>query len=70
MGLMPQVRPFAVNDAMSKRVHKEFSQLAVEEKKLNIPVMFAIEGYDQLQSTQVGAIQDIYLSLSHHVHLT
>ncbi|GAX82496.1 hypothetical protein CEUSTIGMA_g9923.t1 [Chlamydomonas eustigma] len=47
------IRPFEVNDAMSKRVHKEFEVLAEEEKRLGIPVTFAIESKNPLMCAQM-----------------
>jgi hypothetical protein len=47
------IRPFQVNDTMSKRVHKEFEVLAEEEKRLGIPVTFAIESKNPLMCAQV-----------------
>ena len=47
------VRPFEINDAMSKRVHREFQVLAEEEGRLGIPVTFAIDSSNPLMCAQV-----------------
>jgi len=47
------VRPFAVNDAMSKRVHREFQAQAEEEARLGLPVTFAVDSTNQKQCSQV-----------------
>ena len=47
------IRPFEINDAMSKRVHREFQVLAEEEGRLGIPVTFAIDSNNPLVCAQV-----------------
>lgn len=47
------VRPFAVNDVMSKRVHREFQVLAAEETKLAVPITFSIDSGNPLMCAQM-----------------
>ena len=47
------VRPFPINDIMSKRVHREFQVLAAEEEKLGVPITFSIDSNNALMCAQM-----------------
>ena len=47
------VRPFDINDIMSKRVHREFQVLAAEEDKLGVPITFSIDSSNALMCAQM-----------------
>lgn len=50
------VRPFEVNDAMSKRVHQEFLIQAREEGRQGLPVTFSIDTTNAKQCAQVRCL--------------
>lgn len=49
------VRPFHINDILSKRVQSEFHQLADKESSLGIPVTFSVDSRNPVMCAQVGA---------------
>lgn len=48
-------RPFPINCKLSKRVHKEFEQLAALERELDIPITFKIDPNNELMCAQVSS---------------
>ncbi|KAG2484698.1 hypothetical protein HYH03_016527 [Edaphochlamys debaryana] len=47
------VRPFHVNHAMSRRVHREFESQAEEEVRMGLPVTFAVDTADHVMCARV-----------------
>ncbi|KAL6754890.1 hypothetical protein V8C86DRAFT_3100054 [Haematococcus lacustris] len=47
------VRPIAVNDCWSKRVHREFQMQAQEEEALGLPITFAVDSTNPRMCAQV-----------------
>ncbi|PNW74351.1 hypothetical protein CHLRE_13g605100v5 [Chlamydomonas reinhardtii] len=47
------VRPFHVNHAMSRRVHREFEAQTEEESRLGLPITFAVDTADHVMCARV-----------------
>ena len=68
------VRPFSVNEVMSRRVHNEFQAQANEEITQGLPVTFAVNRSDLRACAQVGGAGVVQAAVStaacYNMHLT